>query len=348
MEKKSLVDVRENNKKLVLDLILKNPGISRLELAKLSHLSGGTITSLINELIEMDKVLETKKRASTGGRPKIGLEIVKPDFVNAIFEIKQRSMIFKLFKNEDLVKERFLRMYYLNGNTIIDTITIILDSLHVELNHVGILLEENIDDNELNYLFDTSLSQDSISFEMALKSKISTTVTVERNLKYLLSEEVMNVTLDQVKLFAYVSINEQLMTQVFDNNALLGFSNKTESVFSLRKYFEINKKLEKWQSLANIHNTQKPVNQNKSLDTNYKRFVVLLSEAIKALLLFYPLDAIFLVGKSRLFPNLDKDLFRNIDEESNLKLIQTVIPTSIDVASNLNRIILKQKLIGGK
>lgn len=346
MNNLTLSNVRDNNTNIVLKLILENPGISRLELSNLSGLSGGTITSIVNDLLNDKKIEESKKRKSTGGRPKVGLSVITKDFYNVIFEIKQRSIIFKMFKNDNLMQERLIKMHYLNGNTIVDTIVIILDSLEHDIDHVGVLLEENIDDNEVKYLFSTSISQDTIPLEMALKMNVKHNLTIDRSVKYLMSEEVTNYNLSRIKLFAYVSIDDFLTTQVFTESDLLSFSNKRNSIFKLKDIFEINNELDNWESLLHILKMN-PNQINKK--SHYKKFVDLVTKAIKSMLVFYPLDAVFLIGQSHKFPTLDQDIEKQLNnDDAALRMIRTVLPNSVDIAKNLNEIILKQQMIGGK
>lgn len=337
MKKNSIYEVKPNNKKMVLDLILSNPGISRLELSEHSKLSPGTITTLVSELITENKVCESSKRASTGGRPKIGLSVVSNVGDIVVFEVKQRLIVAKLYdNNNELVIQENKPMNYLNGNTIVEVISDFLSKMDTKPKHIGVLVEENIEDNEINYLLSTSISQDSIPLETAIKMYIDVDVTVEKSLKYVLNEEILNVQLDKVALYAYININEKLSTTVFHNGERVSFNNDNDYNFNLSDLFMLHDK----------------DNRFNLLNKQYKWFVSLLSDAIKVMLMFYPLDTIFLVGESTLFPRLDKDLMKAINKNNGdditLKNIKMVVPNKTDRARHMNKILVKNQLIGGK
>lgn len=60
--------VKQINKTLVLDTIKKNASISRADIAQMVGLNKGTVSSLVNELIEENLICETGRGQSSGGR----------------------------------------------------------------------------------------------------------------------------------------------------------------------------------------------------------------------------------------------------------------------------------------
>lgn len=356
MKKHTIQEVKENNKQLILDLVLANPGISRLELTQSSGLSGGSITALVVELLNEGKLQETNKRPSTGGRPKVGLEVSEIKGEVIIFEIKQRSLTLKIYNlSNELTKQQNFNSDYLNGNVIVDTIIETVKSLEIKPKKIGVLIEENIQDSEIRYMVSTSLSSDSIALDVAIKMFLDVDVVVDRSLRYLLSEEIINVKLEKIHLYAYISVDEDLHTNIFNQGEQLTLSKNKNIEFSLAKTLELKGKQERWQSVSNPYSMMNLVTQALDVkrglkSSSYKRFVKSIAEAIEILLLFYPLDAIFLVGKAALFPSLDQDIYHHLQQSSDikgLKLIQTIVPSSVDVAKNMNRILVKNQLIGG-
>jgi predicted NBD/HSP70 family sugar kinase len=67
--------MRELNQALILNLVRQEGQISRAEIAKRTNLSRSTVSNIINELIEVDRVHEIQKGASRGGRRPILLEL---------------------------------------------------------------------------------------------------------------------------------------------------------------------------------------------------------------------------------------------------------------------------------
>lgn len=355
MKKQTYHQVKVNNKQLVLDLILQNPKISRVDLAKLSGLSGGTITALTNELILENKIRESSKVSSNGGRPKISLEVVhQPDEI-LIFEIKQRSIFLKKFDyNNHLVYEKQIQTNYINGNYVVDTIITEVNLQPIKPIKVGVLIEENIAPNDITYLLSTGISQDNISLNDALKMFLDIGVTVDYTLKYFLNEEVFNVQLEKVKLYAYINIDHNLQTTIMYKGKELPYFDKQKKIALVDVLISKNL-LSKWEAIvpdfpstSNLTNDLIVRNNlmNKKL---YQQFLELLSEALKTMLLFYPLDAIFLVGKNYLTPGLDQDLCELIkDYKVNPYMICKMIQVSeLEPAKNLNKILVSKKLLGG-
>lgn len=67
--------MRELNQALILNLVRQEGHISRAEIAKRTHLSRSTVSNIINELIEANRVCEIQKGESQGGRRPILLEL---------------------------------------------------------------------------------------------------------------------------------------------------------------------------------------------------------------------------------------------------------------------------------
>ncbi|HEX6292600.1 MAG TPA: ROK family transcriptional regulator [Herpetosiphonaceae bacterium] len=67
--------MRELNQALILNLVRQEGQISRAEIAKRTNLSRSTVSNIINELIEADRIREIHKGESRGGRRPILLEL---------------------------------------------------------------------------------------------------------------------------------------------------------------------------------------------------------------------------------------------------------------------------------
>ena len=64
----NLNDVKEGNKSLVLETIRKESPVSRAEIATHTGLNKGTVSSLVNELLEAELIIESGPGESSGGR----------------------------------------------------------------------------------------------------------------------------------------------------------------------------------------------------------------------------------------------------------------------------------------
>lgn len=72
-----LAEVRRHNRALVLRTIRERPAVSRVELARLTNLSGPTISAVVSELRDARLVREDGLGRSTGGRRATSLRIVE-------------------------------------------------------------------------------------------------------------------------------------------------------------------------------------------------------------------------------------------------------------------------------
>jgi glucokinase-like ROK family protein len=69
--------VKKNNKALVLQLIMEKEPISRADIAQVSGLNKGTVSSLVNELLEEELIYESGPGESSGGRRPVILHFNK-------------------------------------------------------------------------------------------------------------------------------------------------------------------------------------------------------------------------------------------------------------------------------
>lgn len=67
--------MRELNQALILSLVRQEGHISRAEIAKRTNLSRSTVSNIINELIEANRIFELQKGESRGGRRPIMLQL---------------------------------------------------------------------------------------------------------------------------------------------------------------------------------------------------------------------------------------------------------------------------------
>lgn len=67
--------MRELNQALILNLVRQEGQISRAEIAKRTNLSRSTVSNIVNELIEQNRIIEIQKGESRGGRRPILVEL---------------------------------------------------------------------------------------------------------------------------------------------------------------------------------------------------------------------------------------------------------------------------------
>lgn len=101
---KNLEDIQRNNRSLVIRMLLRRNGLSRIELAKETGLKQATITNIINEFLALNLVRESGNIEDNGrGRRMIGLQINSDDFRIICVRLKRKSFtagIYDLQANE--------------------------------------------------------------------------------------------------------------------------------------------------------------------------------------------------------------------------------------------------------
>ena len=68
---------KENNKSLVLQMVLEREPISRADIAHVTGLNKATVSSLVNELLEEELIYESGPGESSGGRRPVLLHFNK-------------------------------------------------------------------------------------------------------------------------------------------------------------------------------------------------------------------------------------------------------------------------------
>lgn len=352
MEVITITDIKENNKKSLFRLVLKYPDISRTELASKSGLSGGTITALVRELIDDEILEDSKLYDSTGGRPKRGLRVKLVESNILVVEVKQRKLNVKTFDNyNNLLSDTVYPTNYLNGNFIVETIVNHLNKIETTILKIGILIEENIVDTEISYLFSTGVSHSQISIEDALKMFTDAEVILDFSLKYSLDSQVTDLLLENVGLYGYININNLLTTSIYSDDKQLEFKNGLPFTFNLSGILEKIGYSSLWETLNNTDFIGEQGLQDyayiKSSKMNacYKNFIKMLGDAIMSLQIFYPLDAIFLLNNGNNIVDLDEKIWEYVKKQPNnkLKLIKMVIPDKSSIAKNMNRELLLEK-----
>lgn len=347
MKKLSINDVKTSNRKLVINTILSNPGLSRLDLSILTKLSTATITTLTKELIEENIIYESEIKKSTGGRPKVGLRVTELSSVNLIFEVRHRSITFKKYKQHNIVDEKVYNMDYLDGNYMVHIITQIIKDNSKNITNAVVLLEENINQNEISYLFETSVNSDRISFSTALNMYNDIPISIESSLKYILTEEIAKAESEFIELYAFVSVDERLSTQVMYNFNCFDKTNKLKTTLELSEIFSLNNTLDMWFDTYKRINYLIENNINFSrYDVSFKNFINRLSFALDNLLIFYNLDAIFLIGNASKIPNIGRRVSKLMVNTKNLRLIDSFGTKKLDKSSNLNEALIRELYLG--
>ena len=75
IRKRGLQDVKRRNRQVIIQTILENDGLSRVEIAQRTELSPSTVSTLVAELIGEGILTESGSHTTTAGRSRTGLTI---------------------------------------------------------------------------------------------------------------------------------------------------------------------------------------------------------------------------------------------------------------------------------
>lgn len=166
MKKSGLQDMKRENLRLIMSVILEKESVSRIELSEIIGLSPSTVSSLTSELMEKGWIEESGIAVSTGGRKRTELSINKNKGYIAVLEIGWRRAVLHFM---DLSLEKgdsvILSDYYITGNELLEKVIQYLKEdaenlCNGQLAGIGLLFQEDMNPSDFNVMYSTSLSSD--------------------------------------------------------------------------------------------------------------------------------------------------------------------------------------------
>lgn len=224
MKKSGLQDMKRENLRLIMSVILEKESVSRIELSEIIGLSPSTVSSLTSELMEKGWIEENGVTTSTGGRKRTELSINKNKGYIAILEIGWRRatlhfMDLSLEKSDSVL----ISDYYITGNELLEKVIHYLkkDAQNLcngQLAGIGLLFQEDMSPSDFNVMYSTSLSSANISFCEAVKTQFKVPVIEEYSQVYsfrqiLEKEESTNS--------AHIEIGKKIFVSITANGTLL-------------------------------------------------------------------------------------------------------------------------------
>ena len=299
MAKKSLKDVKVNNTAQVLEYIMKNEQISRIEIAEKTNLSPSTVSQAVSLLVESGVVEELCAGESTGGRKPILLR-VKPDYGCMItVEVKRNGVEANIF---DLAGKQLsthsLARRKLSGNGLLDVIAGFVEQVKRGENEapanvigIGLLCQDDIPEYDLTTEFTTSLSSDVIRLETAVATRCGIPVKKELINRYSLDYYLKTVDAKCTD-YAYINIGERVTASFVLNKKLVHSS--ADSVFDISSAVLCGSYAgEGPQTGLGIVFAEKNVQKKDTLEQMADH----LSQVLKSALLFFPIHDVFIGGQ---------------------------------------------------
>lgn len=299
MAKKSLKDVKVNNTAQVLEYIMKNEQISRIEIAERTNLSPSTVSQAVSLLVEEGVVEELCAGESTGGRKPILLR-VKPGYGCMItVEVKRNGVEAHMFDLAgNLLCIHSLAKRKLSGNGLLDSIAEFVEQVKrgekeapANVIGIGLLCQDDIPEYDLMTEFTTSLSSDVIRLETALATRCGVPVKKELINRYSLDYYLKTVDA-RCTDYAYINIGERVTASFVLNKKLVHSS--SDSVFDISSAVLCGSYAGGGQQPGmGIALAQKAVQKKYTVE----QLADQLSQVLKSALLFFPIDDVFIGGQ---------------------------------------------------
>lgn len=218
IRKRGLQDVKRRNRQVIIQTILENDGLSRVEIAQKTELAASTVSTLVSELMAEGILIESGSRITTAGRSRTGLTI-NPSFgAIAVIEIGRREVCMSVFDMAlQSVAADTLAKHYLSGNELLDTITRAImahKQEHLPLAGIGLLFQEDMRESDFHVMYSTGFASASITLKEALMSQFRVPVIEEYSQVYTVKQALADYMDPSIRNSAHISIGANIVVTV--------------------------------------------------------------------------------------------------------------------------------------
>lgn len=299
MNKKSLKDVKVNNTVQVLEYILKEGQISRIEIAEKSGLSPSTVSQAVSLLLKDEIVEAVREGESTGGRKPILLQLKANYGCVITVEIRRDGVKARIFDlGGNLLEEKVLSNRYAAGNRLLKVIGDLIENIQkgntampTKVVGLGLLCQDDLPEYDLMTEFSTSLSSDVIRLETAINTRYGVPVKKELLNRYSLDYYLKAVDAKCTD-YAYVNIGERITASFVLNRKMI--HNSDDSIFDISSaVLSGNYAGYEHRSGRGVELAQEAMLRKLSPEA----LAVKLVQVIKSALLFFPVKDIFIGGQ---------------------------------------------------
>lgn len=277
MRKRGLKDVKRRNRQVIVESVIENGGLSRIEIAQKTELAASTVSTLVSELLQ-EGILAEAGTVTTAGRSRTELT-VDPEYGSiSVVEIGRKETCITCF--DMTLKQRktaVLSRRYISGNELLERIVDCINAWQEEvppLVGIGLLFQEDMRESDFRVMYSTGFSSASITLKEALMTQYRVVVEEQYSVTY----TVTNALSKEVDLDARNSAHISVGSRVIASVTLEGRE------VPIRKNF--------CEEFA-VVTEQKDV-QNGTGD--WQRLLQYLGSLITMLCLLFPLETVFLSG----------------------------------------------------
>ena len=296
MQKRSLKDVKRKNRQTIVNSLLEHNGLSRVEIAQITQLAPSTVSALVTELLA-EGVLVEAGSVGTAGRSRTALTVNPACGCMAVIEISRRETCVTWFDmllqpiGTDVISHR-----YVTGNELLSLITNHIRETKNELPPLaglGLLFQEDMRESDFRVVYSTGISSASITLKEALMSQYRVPIEEEYSIAYTVTHALTEEVDLDARNSAHISVGSRVLASVKLNGVDI----------PLRRDFceELSSALEQQEGSAG----------------NGPSMVEYLSTLIAMLCMMFPLETVFLSGKSLPEGRTEQELNQKINQVMN-------------------------------
>ena len=217
MHKKGLKDIKQKNRQTIVDTIIDNSGLSRVEIAQKTELAPSTVSALVTELLS-EGILVEAGSIGTAGRSRTALT-VNPEYgCLAVIEIGRRETCVTWFDMllRPLTTEVLSRRY-VTGNQLLDLITNhIRDKRDCfpRLVGLGLLFQEDMRESDFRVMYSTGISSASITLKEALITQYRIPIEEEYSVTYTVTHALAEEVDLDARNSAHVFVGSRVLANV--------------------------------------------------------------------------------------------------------------------------------------
>lgn len=277
MRKRGLKDVKRRNRQVIMEAVMDNGGLSRVEIARKTELAPSTVSTLVSELLE-EGILAEAGTVVTAGRSRTELAINPAYGSIAVVEIGRKETCVTCF---DLalspIKTAVLSRQYLSGNELLERIVRYIQSLREEIPPVagiGLLFQEDMRESDFRVVYSTGFSSDSITLREALVTQFRVPVEEEYSVTYTVTNALAEEADPDRRNSAHISVGSRVLASVtLEGREVPMRSNFCEELASVLDQEQLPGEHRDWQAMMGY-----------------------LANLIAALSILFPLETVFLSG----------------------------------------------------
>lgn len=278
MQKRGLKDIKRRNRHVILQTILENKKLSRVEIAQKTELAPSTVSTLVAEMIEQGLLVEDGSQI-TAGRSRTELTL-NPDYGTiAVLEVNRKGVQLSVYDMALQIMERKrLSDQCLTGNDLFDEITNAVDNYYKKeqpLVGIGLLFQQDMRESDFRIMYSTGAAAASITLKEALVSKYKIFVTEDYGEVYNVSRALTEQKKGETRNSAHISLGERVIINVTQENKIVPIRS---DFFELATCF-----------LEDIV----PEKEEKKEDSDKMKNLVMI---MQLLCMMFPLNMIFLSG----------------------------------------------------